>query len=464
MLVHDEDAAVEGVSRRLLAQAFGIKVEQAIAAYRDARQPAVLWRHALIAFGALLAFIAAIVAWRWLLRRLRAKLHEWWQARGHDVSLRGYPFLTAGQIQEIMRRAVGTASAVVLLILFYFYLRTTLPLFPWTRGIGNRLFAIVSDPFQNMGRAFMAMVPDLVFLTILFLITRVVLTVIRAFFGAVARGVVEFPKFDRDWALSAYKLVRLLVVALALVVAYPYIPGSQSEAFKGISLFAGLVFSLGSSGFIGNAIAGYSLAFRRAFKLGDLVEIGGHLGTIAETGILVTHLRTMKNEDVVVPNSQIVSSEVKNFSSMSQTRGLILHTTVRIGYETPWRQVEAMLIEAAARTPGLLTDPPPFVQQLALGENAVTYEINAHCNTPERMRSLYSELHRNILDVFNEYGVQIMVPSYEGDPERPKVVPKEQWYTSPAQPAGRRDLPGGGLPRPVAGAGATAAETRGFQR
>jgi small-conductance mechanosensitive channel len=155
--------------------------------------------------------------------------------------------------------------------------------------------------------------------------------------------------------------------------------------------------------------------------------------------LLVTHLRTPKNEEVIVPNSVIVATEVVNYSSMAKERGLILHTTVGIGYETPWRQVEAMLIEAAARTPGLLREPPPFVHQIALGDFSVTYEINVYCDTPDRMRFLYTELHRNILDVFNEYGVQIMTPAYEGDPDQPKVVPREQWFAEPARPPAEVD-------------------------
>jgi small-conductance mechanosensitive channel len=150
--------------------------------------------------------------------------------------------------------------------------------------------------------------------------------------------------------------------------------------------------------------------------------------------LLVTHLRTPKNVEVIVPNAAILATEVLNYSTMAKERGLILHAPVSIGYETPWRQVEAMLIEAATRTPGLLSVPPPFVHQTALGECSVTYEINVSCDTPERMRHLYTALRRNILDVFNEYGVQIMVPAYEGDPDRPKVVPKERWFAAPAQP------------------------------
>jgi small-conductance mechanosensitive channel len=185
---------------------------------------------------------------------------------------------------------------------------------------------------------------------------------------------------------------------------------------------------------MGNFIAGYSMTYRRAFKVGDRVKIGEHIGDVEQMGLMVTHLRTPKNEIVVVPNSMILANEVINYSSKARESGLILHTPVGIGYETPWRQVEAMLLEAAVRTPGLRREPAPFVLQTGLGDFCVTYEINVCCDTPKAMAALYTELHRNILDVFNEYGVQIMTPAYEGDPEQAKIVPPEQWYAAPARP------------------------------
>jgi small-conductance mechanosensitive channel len=158
------------------------------------------------------------------------------------------------------------------------------------------------------------------------------------------------------------------------------------------------------------------------------------MGVVTTIRLQVTHIRTIKNEDIVVPNSQILNTHVVNYSSLAQTKGLILHTTVGIGYETPWRQVEAMLVEAARRPPNLMADPPPFVLHLQLGDFCVTYELNVYCSDPLKMRATYTDLHRHILDVFNEYGVQIMTPAYEGDPEIPKVVPRDQWYLAPAKP------------------------------
>jgi small-conductance mechanosensitive channel len=225
-----------------------------------------------------------------------------------------------------------------------------------------------------------------------------------------------------------------LIVVFAMVVAYPYIPGSDSEAFKGISLFLGLVFSLGSTSIIGNILAGYTMIYRRAFKIGDRIQVGEVTGDVLERKLLVTRLLTVKNEEIVIPNSLIMNSNIVNYSTLAKGQGLILHTTVGIGYETPWRQVEAMLRMAAERTPGLLAMPEPFVLQKALGDFCVTYEINAYCNQPQAMARLYTALHQNILDLFNEYGVQIMTPAYEGDAEQPKVVARENWFAAPAAP------------------------------
>jgi small-conductance mechanosensitive channel len=256
---------------------------------------------------------------------------------------------------------------------------------------------------------------------------------IRLYFHSIAEGSTILPGFDPEWADPTYRLIRILLVAFMVIVAYPYIPGSGSEAFKGVSIFIGVLFSLGSSSIIGNLIAGYTMTYRRAFRIGDRIMVGAYTGDVEQVRLLMTYLRTPKNELVAIPNSVILNGEVVNYSTLAGKQGLILHTTVGIGYETPWRQVEAMLLEAAARVPDLLGESPPFVLLKALGDFSITYEINAFCADPQAMNRLYAELHRNILDLFNEYGVQIMTPAYEGDTDQPKVVPREQWYAAPAR-------------------------------
>jgi len=394
----------------------------------------VLLQHGLFAFGATLVLIGAVYLVRRIGRRLQEGVERKYRGRIHDLIILNFPIVKAEHVWQLFSGLLRFASTIAVLVMALVCLRYTLGLFPWTRGTATRLFAIAIDPLRQMVLALAWIVPDVVFLVILLVATRYVLKLVQLFFDSVATGRVTLQRFDAEWALPTYRLVRVLIIAFALVVAYPYIPGSETDAFKGISVFLGVVFSLGSSSLIGNLIAGYSMTYRRAFKLGDRVQIGEHVGEVVEMRLLATHLRTLKNEEVIIPNSTSVTSEVVNFSTMARNRGLILHTTVGVGYETPWRQVEAMLLEAASRTPGLLPDHPPFVLQLALATFNVVYELNVYCNTPERMRLLYSELHRNILDVFNEYGVQIMTPAYEGDPGDRKVVPKERWYAAPARP------------------------------
>jgi small-conductance mechanosensitive channel len=319
------------------------------------------------------------------------------------------------------------------MVISYMYLNLVLGLYPWTKALARRLLAVFLDPLNTMGTAVLDTLPNLAFLAILIVVTRYGLKGVRLFFVGIDHGTVTLAGFEREWAMPTYRIIRLLGIAFALVVAYPYIPGSQSDAFKGISIFLGVIFSLGSSSFIGNMIAGYTMTYRRAYKLGDHIRVNDIEGDVVEMRLLVTHLRTVKNEEIVVPNSVILNSHVINYTTLARSHGLILHTTVGIGYEVPWRQVEAILRMAAERTPGLLNKPQPFVLQKSLDDFAVTYELNAYTDNPQATPQLYTALHQNILDLFNEHGVQIMTPAYQGDPDAPKMVPKDQWFAAPAK-------------------------------
>jgi small-conductance mechanosensitive channel len=432
MAALEEDGAQEQIARATLAQAYAQRIRDAIDAWRQARAPARLWRHAAYTLGATLALFVLSYAGRHLVAWLRALIERRYESRIRDVQIQRFQVVRAKQIWAVLAGLLNLLWGLGVIVVLFVYLRYVFGLFPWTQGLSAGLLAITIGPLETLATGFIRQIPNIIFLLVLALVTRYILKLVRLFFQGVADGTVALRDFDREWAWHTYRLVRTLLIVFAVVVAYPYVPGSDSDAFKGVTLFAGLVFSLGSSSLIGNLIAGYSMIYRRAFKTGDRVKIGDHVGEVLSTRLLVTHLRTPKNEVVAVPNSRILGAEVLNYSSMARDRGLILHTTVGIGYETPWRKVEAMLLEAASRTPGLLREPAPFVLQRSLGDFAITYELNAYCDTPETMLALYTAMHRNILDVFNEYGVQIMTPAYEGDPEKPKVVPKGEWYQPPA--------------------------------
>ena len=430
----DADAAATGVSRQIVAERALMRIAAAIASYRSDRSPRVLLMNTLYALGATVVLAIVLLVIRGAFRKLDAVAERRFQARIEAFEAQSHQIVQARQLRMALHGILKGLYLLALLVLGYLYLHFVLALYPWTRPLAARLLAIFLDPLQTMGMGLLESLPGMAFVAVLVIVTRYVLRVTRLYFESIERGTVTLARFDREWALPTYKIVRLLVIAFAVVVAYPYIPGSSSEAFKGVSLFLGVVFSLGSSSVIANLMAGYAMIYRRAFKEGDRISIDNLTGDVTERRLMVTHLRTIKNEDIVVPNSTIINSHIINYSTLARTRGLILHTTVGIGYETPWRQVEAMLAMAAERTPGLLKEPAPFVLQKSLGDFAVTYELNAYCNDPQAMARLYTAMHQNILDIFNEHGVQIMTPAYEGDPEKPKVVPKEEWFSAPAKP------------------------------
>ncbi len=432
MNVFDPDARLERVSRQVLAQAYVSRMRGAIENFRRDRQPEMMLRRILHALGATLVVILVLWAGHRLVRKARSALERRYRERIHGVQVQSFQIIRAEHVWRLLNGALSLLWAVVALAATYLGLHYVLSLFPWTRGFANRLFDLLVTPLAKIGASMLAAVPDVIFLSILVLVTRYVLKLIRLFFAGIETGAITFSGFAPEWAKPTYRLVRIAVVAFALVAAYPYIPGSNSQAFKGITLLIGVIFSLGSTALIGNMLSGYTVTYRRVFKPGDRIKVGEHIGDVQDTKLLVTYLRTPKNEIIAVPNSAIINGEVINYSTLAQKEGLILHTTVGIGYETSWRQVEAMLLQAAEATPGLLREPKPFVLQKELGDFAVTYEINAYCDQPQTMERLYTALHKNILDAFNEYGVQIMTPAYETDPQQAKIVPKDQWYAAPA--------------------------------
>jgi small-conductance mechanosensitive channel len=234
----------------------------------------------------------------------------------------------------------------------------------------------------------------------------------RVAFLALERGDLVLAKIPPDMARITFQLSRAALIIFVLVIIFPYLPGGQSDAFKGVSIFLGVLLSLGSSSAISNILAGVVLTYMRPYKIGDFVKIADQVGNVLEKGLLVTRLRTNKNVEVTIPNSAILGTQILNYSAMATGQGLILHSTVTIGYDVPWRQVHELLIEAALATEGVLPEPRPFVLQTALNDFHISYEINAHTNRPNEMMRVYSALHANIQESFNRAGVEIMSPTF----------------------------------------------------
>lgn len=430
--VFDMDAEIENLDRKLLAEVTKTKIAEVIQAYRDDRSPELLLTNAAYAL-ALTAFLALLF---WGVRRFFRSLDKWAVANVQtslkSIASKSHQLIQADQIWTLVAGFLSAVRVLTLLILVYFYLNTVLGLFPWTRQVALVLLDLVLNPLKSLWFGFLYELPDIAFLVILVLVLRYLLKLTNMFFKGVARGRIKLRDFDPDWAFPTHRIVRFLMIMFAIIIAYPYIPGSDSLAFKGVSVFIGVIFSLGSSSFISNVVAGLAMTYRGAFKEGDRVRIDDVFGDVREIKLMTTRIRTLKNESVVIPNSNILNTNVTNYTVMTAQNGLVLHTTVGIGYDVPWRQVEAMLLLAADRTEGLEKDPKPFVLQNLMGDFAVNYEINAICIDAERMVSIKSNLHSNIQDVFNEHDVQIMSPAYVADPQVAKTVPPKDWYAAPA--------------------------------
>jgi small-conductance mechanosensitive channel len=444
MLVTEADARREGATADLVANAHRLQFAEAIARYRADRTPGRLWRSVVLS----LAATAALVVATWLLllqsRRLDAALERRYRTLVESAQGKVADALRIAPMLSAMRGSMATARFLALGVLFFIWLEVVLGQFPWTRWLSEDLAEFLLDPLGTIFVGIADYVPKLLFLVVLFFVARFGLRMVHLYFGALERGTLSLPGFEPEWSMASYKIARVLVIGIALVMAYPYLPGAGSEALQGLSVFAGLVLSLGASSSVSNVIAGYITTFGRVLRVGDMIKVGDVTGTVTQIRLLTIRLRTVRNEEVTIPNGTLLGTNVINYSALSREHGLILQTEVGIGYEVPWRQVHAMLLEAAGRTPGLMTEPAPFVLQRQLGDFAVVYQLNVYKAEAKALVKSYSDLHQNVLDVFNEYGVQIMTPAYEGDPETPKVVPKEQWFQSPARPPAAGAQAGGG--------------------
>lgn len=436
LAVLNEDARAEGRDRLELTKERVQLMQDGIREYRKKYGMKSIVLGCIFVLAATMVLIAIFIFLNGVYRRLQEKIDGWVESKKILVSITKFDILRAERLRMVITTLIKVTRLAAFLFFFYVYVHSSLSFLPWTREFADQIFGYIAGPLKTAGLAVLREFPDVVIIIVIIVVTRYALKIVHQLFDQIGTGTIEIKDFYPDWADPTYKICRLLILVSAAVMAYPYIPGSSSLAFKGISVFLGALISIGSSSAVANVIAGYTLIYRRVFRIGDRVKIGDFVGDVVEMRLQVVHLKTVKNEEIVVPSSMIVSSPVVNYSFLAKERGLILHTTVTIGYDTPWRQVEALLLIAAEKTTGLLRQPPPFILQTSLDDFYVSYELNAYTDRPDIMAEIYAELHRNIQDIFNEYDVQIMSPSYRADPAEPKVVPKERWYAPPARKLG----------------------------
>jgi small-conductance mechanosensitive channel len=405
------EAKVMGQPAEKLARDYAETIRQAITIYQAEHSLRNLIKGIVETFLAFLLLVALIILVNRGVRRLNRTILA--TGRIHSLKLGEFEFFTADRLKAAMLSAIKAIRFLVILTLLYIYVHLGLSFFPATQTYALKLYESLLGAASTMGEAIWEETPSLAFLAVLLLITRYVLKSLRYFFDQVSAGKVTAPGLDAEVASTTYRIVRVLILAFVAVIAYPYIPGSNSPAFKGISIFVGVLFSLGSSSAIANLIAGVSLTYTRSFRVGDVIKVGDSMGVVLERKLYITRIQTYKNHIITIPNGTILATHVTNLSQkVREGDGLILHTGITIGYDAPWETIHHLLIEAALRTAHILKSPPPFVLQTGLNDFYVAYELNAYTDAPEIMPRIYSELHQNIQNTFNEAGVEIMSPHF----------------------------------------------------
>jgi len=429
LLPEDVDSTT-GQTLDLVVRETVARLQEALDARRQAQDLPKLLKG--IVLAALATAVFAVALWGIIRLHARAMRREQLLAHGAlrlgGVSLG--PFLNS-----LERGAVKLTTFGVGAIATYLWLTFVLRYFPWTRPWGDGLAQFFVGLLYKLGMGALDALPGLFTVLVVFVLTRMVIRMVDSFLRAVEQETMAVAWLAPDTAKTTRRLTAVLIWIFALTIAYPYIPGSGSDAFKGISVFVGLMVSLGSAGLVNQVMSGLVVAYSRALKAGDFVQVGTTVGTVSEVGMLSTKVVTPKREAVTVPNAVLVGSPITNYSRLTNGQGAIVGTKVTIGYDAPWRQVHAMLILAAERTPGVRREPKPFVLQRALADFYPEYEVVVHIDHPEQRFRVLSDLHAQIQDVFNEYGVQIMSPNFVMQPQEKVWVPKQEWFAAPASGA-----------------------------
>ena len=351
----------------------------------------------------------------------------------------GMALLHRDRMTQVVRLVLVLVYRLLVLLLTVEWVSFVLRSFPFTRAWGESLNSFLFGLVTPVVTAAMGAVPELLTAMLIFYLAYLFTQALERFLSHVQTGAVQLHWLDADVVAPTQRIAKVVVWLFALAMAYPYLPGSDTEAFKGLSVLVGLMLSMGASSLVGQAASGLILTYGRVFRKGEYVRVAEQEGTVTEMGIFTTRIRTGLGEELTISNASILGATTKNYSRTVQGNGFVLDTTVTIGYDTPWRQVHAMLIEAARRTEGVRQVPAPQVFQTALNDWYPVYRLvcQASPTGPQPRALLLSAMHANIQDVFNEYGVQIMSPQYFEDPREPKIVPPANWYTAPAvKPSG----------------------------
>ena len=362
-----------------------------------------------------------------------------------SVKVKNLEVVSEDRILEQVKFGIKVFKFAITIVIAYFFVTLLFSFFYFSKTWASTLINYIVHPLNSVLLSFINFLPNLFTIIVIVFVTRYVLKFIKFAFNEIGKETILFAKFPPEWAEPTYKIVRFLLIAFAAIVIFPYLPGSSSPAFQGVSVFLGILFSIGSSSAIANMVAGIVLTYMRPFKLGDRVKIAETMGDVVEKTLLVTRVRTIKNVDVSIPNAMVLGSHIINFSSSAKNKGLILHTTVTIGYDVPWKKVHELLLSAASETDSVVKEPSPFILQTSLDDSYVSYELNVYTNHPELMAKIYSDLHQNIQDKFNEAGIEIMSPHYSAVRDGNATAIPDEYLPKGYSPKPFRILPFGKL-------------------
>ncbi|VXD18494.1 mechanosensitive ion channel family protein [Planktothrix paucivesiculata] len=423
--ISNADAQIAGKPRPELAALYLEKIKAGVSRYRRQRSLEYLLRASLWSVLATVALIIILLMTNNVFARIYQRLEIWEESYIRPVRFGNWELIRANQLDNIIFWLVRLVQAAMILGLLAAYFPFVLRQFPWTSGLAKTFEGYLLATLQTGWQAFINYLPSLLAIVLVIVATKFLLSLSKPFFRELSAGTFSLPGFYAEWADATQKLVNFLIIALAAVIIFPLLPGFQSPAFQGISVFLGLLISLGSTSVISNLVSGSVLIYTRAFRVGDRIKIGDISGKVLETTLLVTRILTPTNVVVSIPNSQISTSSIENFSFSYRelNQPLILRTTVYLGYEVPWREAYEALIQAALRTEGMLESPPAFVLQGELNEVYVTYLLNAYMNveyfqgkTSKGIEQARSQLNENIRDCCATAGIRIFAPNYEADP------------------------------------------------
>lgn len=439
-IIAPQDLGVEGGDTRLAAERAAATLRQVVDETREARSLRFLLKALGFSAAATLLFVVLIKGANFGRRKLRGRLPQLMRDRARQIKVGHMPLFDMQYVYFLIDRLLRLIYWAFVLLLSYQWLSFVLSQFPYTRPWGESLNLHLLDLLRYLVTGILHAIPGLAVAVMIFFIARGISGFSKRLLERMARpGTLKW--LTEETLQPTTRLTSLAIWLFALVMAYPYLPGAGTDAFKGLSVLVGLMISLGASSVVGQAAAGLILTYSRTLKAGEYVRVGDNEGTVTEVGMFNTTIRTGLGEVLTLPNSMITGSVTRNYSRVVQGQGYIVDTVVTIGYDTPWRQVEAMLLQAAERTDGILQTPRPQVFQTGLSDFYPEYRLVAQAvpSEPRPRAELLSLLHANIQDVFNDYGVQIMSPHYLGDPAKEKWVPREHWYTTPAQDPNRAE-------------------------